>query len=59
VSRGQPSRMLPGSWNVPVWLRAAGGKSRYLIGRASWRHLVNAISWSGRASLFTFPKPTR
>ena len=30
-----------------------------LIGRASRRHLANVISWSGRAWLFTFPKPTR
>jgi hypothetical protein len=29
-----------------------------LIGRASWRHLVNVISWSGRASLFTSPTHT-
>ena len=29
-----------------------------VIGRASWRHLVNVISWSERASLFIFPKHT-
>src|ERR1700687_5779373 len=40
-------------------LIAADGKSRYLIGRASWRNLANVISWSGRASLLTFPKHTR
>jgi hypothetical protein len=32
--------------------------SRYLIGRAWSRHLVNAIGWSGRASPFIFPKHT-
>jgi hypothetical protein len=40
-------------------LRAADDKSRSLIGKASWRHLVNVISWSGHASLFTFPKHIR
>ena len=34
-------------------------ESRSLIGRASRRHPANAISWSGRASLLTFPKHTR
>jgi CRP-like cAMP-binding protein len=38
---------------------AADSKSRYLIAKASWRNLANVISWSGRASLPTFPKPTR
>ena len=36
----------------------ADGKSRYLIGRASQRHLVNVIGWFARASLFTFPRHT-
>jgi CRP-like cAMP-binding protein len=38
---------------------AADSKSRYLIAKSSWRNLANVISWSGRASLPTFPKPTR
>src|ERR1035437_7728463 len=39
-------------------MSAADGKSRYSIGRASRRHLVNVIGWSASASLFTFPKHT-
>src|SRR4249919_4167649 len=50
--------MLPASWNAQVRLSAAAGRSRYLIGRASSKNLVNVISWLERASLFTFPKHT-
>ena len=35
------------------------GRRHPLIGRASRRHLANAISWFGPASLFTFQKHTR
>ena len=50
--------MLPVSWNAQDCLRAATGRSRYLIARASSKSLVNVISWSERASPFTFPRPT-
>jgi CRP-like cAMP-binding protein len=40
-------------------LIARGRRQVSILDRqASWRHLVNAISWSGRASPFTFPKHT-
>jgi hypothetical protein len=63
--RHPPHLAVPDFWPLgcqgepPQRLRAAGGKSRYLIGWASWRYLVNAIGWCGHASLFTFPKHTR
>ena len=59
VCKGQRSRMRPGSWSVPAWSSAAVDRSRSSIGRASRRHPVNAISWSARASPFTFPKHIR
>ena len=39
----------PGAGTCRFNWRAADGKSRYLIGSASWRHLANVICWSGRA----------
>ena len=41
------SRRLVASHRQALW---------YLMGRASRRHLANAISWSARVSLFHIPK---